>query len=57
LEEVFGSLQDSGLEDELLRKELVRKIRAYNHIPPGLEEKYGRALLKEYKLWLTDPRR
>ncbi len=57
LEEVFKTLQNSALEDKLLKEELVRKVRAYNHIPPGLEEKYARVLLKEYKSWLANPNR
>ena len=54
LEEVFRSLQDSRVEDTRLKEELVRRIKAYNHIPAGLDEEYAKVLLEEFRRWLSN---
>lgn len=40
--------QDPGSETAT-REALMKKIRIYNYIPPGVEEAYASALMEEYK--------
>jgi hypothetical protein len=40
--------QDPG-SDPAIREALMKKIRIYNYIPPGVEEAYATALMEEYK--------
>jgi len=35
--------------DMAIRETLLKKIRIYNYIPPGVEEAYAVALMEEYK--------
>ena len=35
--------------DSLISESLMKKIRVYNYIPPGVSEAYARAILEEYK--------
>lgn len=35
--------------DSLISESLMKKIRVYNYIPPGVSEAYARAILDEYK--------
>ena len=37
MEEAFKSLRDSKVNDDFLKRELIRKVRSYNHIPAGLD--------------------
>jgi hypothetical protein len=33
--------------------ELLTRVKIYNYIPPGAEEIYRKALLAEYRRWVT----
>jgi hypothetical protein len=35
--------------DSAVSEALMKKIRVYNYIPPGVAEAYARAILEEYK--------
>ncbi|HII98355.1 MAG TPA: hypothetical protein HA272_03630 [Methanoregula sp.] len=35
--------------DAAVREALMKKIRIYNYIPPGVAEAYTRAIMEEYK--------
>ena len=35
--------------DSLISEALMKKIRVYNYVPPGVAEAYTRAILEEYK--------
>jgi small redox-active disulfide protein 2 len=53
LRDIFGQVASLGLkEDGRIRSELVRRIRAFNYIPESAEEKYSRALLRAYKIFI-----
>jgi hypothetical protein len=36
-------------EEGRIGDELLRKVRIYNYIPPAVDEKYRRALIREYR--------
>ena len=36
-------------DDSRISTALMKKIRVYNYIPPGVAEAYARAILEEYK--------
>ncbi len=40
--------QDPG-NDSAISEALMKKIRVYNYIPPGVAEAYARAIMDEYK--------
>lgn len=55
LYEVFDELYNSGKRPEDLSvDELLEMIEFYNYIPPGLEEEYKKALLKEYRIYCQE---
>ncbi len=35
--------------DSLISEALMKKIRVYNYIPPGVAEAYARAIMEEYR--------
>jgi len=35
--------------DTAIREALMKKIRIYNYVPPGVAEAYARAIMEEYK--------
>jgi hypothetical protein len=39
--------------DAAVREALMKKIRIYNYVPPGVEAAYARALMEEYKKTVT----
>jgi len=50
LDESLAAVKDQKPgSDPAIREALMKKIRIYNYIPPGVEEAYATALMEEYK--------
>lgn len=50
LESILKEVTDLKLvDDETVRKELLKRVKIYNYVAPGAEADYSKALLKEYK--------
>ena len=41
-------MQDLKSEPEI-KAALIKRVKVYNYIPPGVEDKYARALFEEYR--------
>lgn len=37
------------LDDEAIKRELLRRVKIYNYVPPDMEDDYAEALFREYK--------
>jgi hypothetical protein len=49
LDEIIEEVANLGLKDsEEIGKQLLRRVKIYNYVPPGTEGEYIDALLKEY---------
>lgn len=50
LDESIAAVKEQGLTSEQAVSEtLMKKIRVYNYIPPGVAEAYTRAVMNEYR--------
>jgi hypothetical protein len=50
LESILKEVADLKLVDnEAIKKELLKKVKIYNYVAPGAEADYSKALLKEYE--------
>jgi len=50
LDECIAEVKKQDLtSDSEIRATLLKKIRVYNYIPPGVEEEYTRALVEEFR--------
>ncbi|NYT06104.1 MAG: hypothetical protein GKC04_07025 [Methanomicrobiales archaeon] len=50
LDAVFEEVAALGLSaEDPLKKELLRRVKIYNYIPPQAEEAYAKTLLREYR--------
>ncbi len=50
LDEIIGEIREQGIqEDDLIKKELVQRVRKKNYIPAPAEKEYEVALLHEYR--------
>lgn len=50
LENILKEVADLKLvDDEIIKKELLRRVKIYNYVAPGAEVDYSNALLGEYK--------
>ena len=50
LEGMLKEVADLKLvDDETIKKELLRRVKIYNYVAPGAEADYSNALLGEYK--------
>lgn len=55
LTDAFEEVRSRGIScDEERIQFLMRRVRAKNYVPPGSEEKYGRSLLRELKIYLEE---
>ncbi|MDH7508912.1 MAG: hypothetical protein QHH00_05885 [Methanomassiliicoccales archaeon] len=49
LDEIIEEVKNLGLRDSgEIGKQLLKRAKIYNYIPPGAEGEYAEALLKEY---------
>ena len=49
LDESIGEVKELGFTDEReIRKALMKRIKIYNYIPPGVADAYAEAIMKEY---------
>jgi hypothetical protein len=50
LENILKEVADLKLVDnEAIKKELLKRVKIYNYVAPSAEADYSKALLKEYK--------
>lgn len=57
LYDVFEEKYKAGKKPENLSgEELLEAIRFYNYVPPGSEQAYKEALLKEYQIYCQEKR-
>jgi hypothetical protein len=58
LESILKEVADLKLVDnETIKKELLKRVRIYNYVAPAAETDYSKALLKEYKQQYGKPNR
>lgn len=49
LDESIGEVKELGFTDEReIRKALMKRIKIYNYIPPGVADAYAEDIMKEY---------
>jgi len=49
LDESIGEVKELGFTDEReIREALMKRIKIYNYIPPGVADAYAEAIMKEY---------
>ena len=50
LDESIADVKAGNLTgDQEIREALMRKIRVYNYVPPGVAEAYAQAIMEEYR--------
>ncbi len=50
LEESICEVKELGFTDEReIREALMKRVKIYNYIPPGVADAYAEAIMKEYK--------
>ena len=50
LENILKEVADLKLVDnEAIKKELLKRVKIYNYVPPAADNEYSEALLKEYQ--------
>jgi len=50
LDESIADVKKQNLgNDSAVSEALMKKIRVYNYVPPGVSEAYTRAIMEEYK--------
>ena len=50
LDEIIEEVKNLGLKDsEEIGKQLLKRVKVYNYVPPGTEGEYIDALLREYE--------
>jgi hypothetical protein len=50
LDECMAEVKTQHLSGEMeIRAALLKQVRVYNYIPPGVGEEYARALLEEFR--------
>ncbi|OPY46719.1 MAG: hypothetical protein A4E42_00414 [Methanoregulaceae archaeon PtaU1.Bin222] len=50
LDESIADVKEQHLgSDAAVSEALMKKIRVYNYVPPGVAEAYARAIMEEYK--------
>ena len=50
LEEILREVAALKLvDDDAIKKELLRRVKIYSYVAPAADEEYAEALLKEYK--------
>lgn len=50
LNESIAAIRDQNLSHEMeIRAALMKKIKIYNYVPPGVEEAYALAIMDEYR--------
>jgi hypothetical protein len=50
LDEIIADVKkQSPGNDSAVSEALMKKIRIYNYVPPGVAEAYARAIMEEYK--------
>lgn len=58
MEEVLKEVADLKMvDDETIKKELLKRVIIYNYVVPCAEADYSKALLKEYKQQYGNPNR
>jgi hypothetical protein len=49
LDESIREVRELGLTDEReVREALMKQVKIYNYIPPGVQEAYTEAIMREY---------
>lgn len=49
LDESISEVKELGLTDERkVREALMKQVRIYNYVPPGVHEAYTEAIMREY---------
>jgi hypothetical protein len=49
LDESISGVKELGLTDEHdVREALMKQVKIYNYIPPGIQEAYREAIMREY---------
>jgi hypothetical protein len=50
LEDILREVADLKLaDDNAIKKELLKRVKIYNYVPPAADNEYSEALLKEYE--------
>ena len=50
LENILKEVADLRLaDDEAIKKELLKRVKTYNYVPPAADNEYSEALFNEYK--------
>jgi hypothetical protein len=58
LESILKEVADMKLvDDETIKRELLKRVKIYNYVAPAAETDYSKALLKEYKQQYGKPSR
>ena len=58
LESILKEVADLGLADnETIKRELLKRVKIYNYVPPAVDDDYSEALLKAYNRQYTNPNR
>ena len=54
LDECIAMVKEQNLTgDAAVREALMKKIRVYNYVPPGVEEAYATAIMEEFRKRMT----
>jgi len=48
-ESIAAVREQNPISDTAIREALMKKIKIYNYVPPGVEEAYATAILEEYR--------
>jgi hypothetical protein len=49
LDESIDEVKELGLmDDREVREALMKRVKIYNYIPPGVQEEYTNAIMREY---------
>jgi len=57
LDETLQEVYRMKIQDEKkLKKELLERVKIYNYVAPGVEEKYEQALFEEYQKFCVNRR-
>lgn len=54
LEEVFEEVKQLGIADDILKEELLKRVKVYNHIPEDREDQYRTAVFEAYQTFLAE---
>lgn len=54
LEEIFKEVRRLGMNGDVLKDELLKRVKAQNWVPEGREGEVARAIIEAYKAFCTE---